>query len=915
MAARLYARVAVNRAVRKTFHYSVPDNLRAKLQLGQLVEVEFGTSLLNGIIVGFDEESEVSETKSIIDLVDATPIVTPLQMEVGLWLAEQTLAGPGPCLWLMLPPGLTRESAQRYTLLDESYSPTTAKQRQLFSLLQRRGPLSNHQLDRALSKTMKWRTVIRPLLEKQIVRAERVLKPPSARPQTMRTAYLAIPATAIDGLARQLGRDSRRANVLEVLLVAPQQILTMKQVMDYSGCTDAPIKTLAKAKAVKIEGKRVRLLLDDDRAHAQILSLRGASKYLDVLHFLAMQQEPMPIREITKATNTSTEHIKRLADDGLIILSDDEIWRDPVSDFDVLPDLPPPLTQAQHTVWESIRPQLDASHWGESSTPDSGHVFLLHGVTGSGKTEIYLRAVERVLAQGRQSILLVPEIALTTQLVRRFMARFPGKVSVVHSGLSTGERYDNWRRARNGELGVIVGARSALFSPLPDIGLIILDEEHDDSYKQDAFTLKPPFYHARDVAIEMMRNNRGTVILGSATPDVRTMFHAERGEYNLLRMPDRVIAHRDKIARQIKLLNLPDSRYLPTDTSEAVSIGLPPVQVVDMRHELRMGNRSIFSRDLHIALQDVLAKQEQAILFLNRRGTSTFVMCRDCGYIVECPNCDTSMTYHADDNRLRCHHCGNTEPLFTACPECGSTRIRHFGTGTELVDRTLQQTFPDARVLRWDQDTARQRNAHREILQRFLDREADILVGTQMIAKGLDIPLVTLVGIVASDTALGLPDYRAGERTFQLLTQVAGRAGRGVLGGRVIMQTYQPDHYAVAAAAKHDYHTFYAREIEYRKELKNPPYTRLVRLLFRHRNQNKVLEIADRMAARLRNKLVKSVHFPRTEIIGPTPCFYTRLDNVFRWQILVRTLDPVGFFEDIDLTGDVILDIDPVNLL
>jgi primosomal protein N' (replication factor Y) (superfamily II helicase) len=920
MSARHYARIAVNRPVQQSFHYQIPDELQGTIMRGHLVEVEFGTTTLNGVVVGFDADTPAPYAKPILRILDPEPALTALQIDIAYWLAEQTIAPLGSCLWLMLPPGLTSQSAQRYTLVDTSYMPTTPKQSRLFSLLQRRGPLSSHQLDRLLGDHMQWRAVMRPLLNKDIVQEEKILRPASVRPKTLLAARLAILPQAIESITSHLGRDSRRANVLEVLLMSPAHTRSKKQIMDAVGCTESPIKTLARDGVVSIEDRTVRLLLDVQTTHTQIREYRGVEPYLAVLKFLAHQQNPTPIVDILNATGASRKQVQRLADDGFIIVSDDEIWRDPVADIDVAPDLPPPLTNAQQAVWDAIRPQLDRTHWGDAVPDAHGeHVFLLHGVTGSGKTEIYLRAVERILAQGRQAIILVPEIALTAQLVRRFMARFPGQTSVVHSGLSIGERYDTWRRARTGELSVVVGARSALFTPFPDIGLVVLDEEHDDSYKQDGAMspLAPPYYHARDVAIEMMRRNRGTVILGSATPDVTTMFRAQQGEFELLTMPDRVIAHRAKIARQITQLNLPDSRYVATDASEAVSIDLPPVRVIDMRHELSMGNRSIFSRELHTALHEVLRKREQAILFLNRRGTSTFVMCRDCGYIAKCPNCDTPLTYHAHDSKLRCHHCGNEEPLFSTCPECESTRIRHFGTGTELVDRTLSEQFPEARVLRWDQDTARKRNAHREILQRFLDREADFLVGTQMIAKGLDIPLVTLVGIISGDTALGLPDYRVGERTFQLLTQVAGRAGRGVLGGRVILQTYQPEHYAVAAAAEHDYTTFYAHEIDYRRQLNNPPYTHLVRLLFRHRIQNKVLQQAEQVAAQLHKRLADSIQFPRTEIIGPTPCFYMRLDNVFRWQILVRTQDPVGFFntEKLPLPNDVTLDIDPTNLL
>ncbi|CAG1004569.1 hypothetical protein ANRL2_04392, partial [Anaerolineae bacterium] len=403
---------------------------------------------------------------------------------------------------------------------------------------------------------------------------------------------------------------------------------------------------------------------------------------------------------------------------------------------------------------------------------------------------------------------------------------------------------------------IIVGARSALFAPLPDVGLIILDEEHDDSYKQDA-EFSPPHYHAREVAIELMRQNHGTVILGSATPDVTTMFRAEQGEFIYLHLPDRVLAHRAVVEEQVQALKLQSPHYYETEVKEAVSLELPPVQIVDMRHELKAGNRSIFSRALQSALHQTLSAQQQAILFLNRRGTATFVMCRDCGYIAKCPRCDTPLTYHAPQEALRCHHCGYHGPNPQKCPQCGSTRIKHFGTGTEQLDRLIQAEFPEARVVRWDKDTASEKGAHERILSQFIHREADILVGTQMIAKGLDLPLVTLVGIISADTGLGLPDYRAGERTFQLLTQVAGRAGRSLLGGRVILQTYQPENYAIQAAANHDFMTFYQQEMGYRRALDYPPYKRLARLLFTDRSEANVQEEADSVARMLRHHRTK----------------------------------------------------------
>ena len=673
--------------------------------------------------------------------------------------------------------------------------------------------------------------------------------------------------------------------------------------------TPPPKKRVAKALALA-----ARLACTPEEAQQHIIELRGGGIYLDVLDLLATASDEVEVSEVYRQTGTQLHHLQRLAEDELIILGEAESWRDPLTDSDFIPTAPPPLTSDQAHVWGEIREYMDTVHWGDiSPSPDVSGVFLLHGVTGSGKTEIYLRAVERALAQGRQAIVLVPEISLTPQTVRRFAARFPGRVAIVHSALTLGERYDTWRRARSGEIHIVVGARSALFTPLPDVGLVILDEEHDDSYKQSP-PVAPPYYHARETAIELMKITRGTVLLGSATPDVVTYFRAERGDYRLLHLPDRIIAHRERIAEQTRRLNAPAARYHPTDAADAVSAELPLVHVVDMRHELKTGNRSIFSHRLRTALNEVLARGEQAILFLNRRGTATFIMCRDCGYIALCPRCSTPLTYHGPREALICHYCGYTQPHITTCPDCGSARIKHFGQGTELIEAAVHAEFPSARTIRWDRDTATGRDAHAVILHTFSERKADILIGTQMVAKGLDLPQVTLVGIISADTALGLPDYRSGERTFQLLTQVAGRAGRGALGGSVVLQTYLPEHYAIQAAAHHDFDTFYRQEIAYRRDQRYPPYKSLARITF----QSPTAEQAEAEAQRAKSSLEQQIaegHFTATDIIGPTPCFFARRNALYRWHLIIRSVNPTALLARIDVAANWFVDIHPVDML
>ena len=568
--------------------------------------------------------------------------------------------------------------------------------------------------------------------------------------------------------------------------------------------------------------------------------------------------------------------------------------------------------QTQFTDKHSPLPEVGEGSGVGSASP---HTFLLHGVTGSGKTELYLRAIELTLALGRSAIFLVPEIALTPQTVRRVAARFPGRTAVVHSALGEGERYDTWRRAREGLVQVVVGARSALFTPLQDVGLIVLDEEHDSSYKQSPPVL-PPYYHARELAEEMMRRNHGVVIVGSATPDVETVYRSERGEIAKLELPQRIMGHRVRINEQAERAGvLPHYESDHSgDAADAVMIDLPPVQVIDMRDELKQGNTSIFSRALQQAITTVLDRREQAILFLNRRGQSTYVFCRDCGYVVTCPRCDTPLTYHRQGSALRCHRCGFQQPEPQICPECGSKRIKYFGAGTQQVEQALVEQFPRARVVRWDSDTASNAEAHEAILQRFIERRADIMVGTQMVAKGLDLPLVTLVGVVSADIGLAMPDFRAGERTFQLLTQVAGRAGRGLLGGRVILQTYQPDHYAIQAASTHDYATFYQHEIAYRHDLGYPPFRRFVRILFRYPNETKAQHEAERAAALLQSRL-EALDMTGTEIIGPAPCFFTRENTIYRWQLLLRGPDPTPALEGLPIPQGWYVDVDPAEVL
>ena len=618
-----------------------------------------------------------------------------------------------------------------------------------------------------------------------------------------------------------------------------------------------------------------------------------------MLALLAHQPAPIELPRLRAETGATPLDLRWLESHGLIVLQEAEVVRDPLEDVDFVPAKPPELTRDQALAWEPIRSAI----CGDTSAKRIP--FLLHGVTGSGKTEIYLRAVAETLRTGKRAIVLVPEIALTPQTVRRFLARFGDQVGLMHSRMSPGERYDTWRRCRSGELKVIVGPRSALLTPLPEIGLIVLDEEHDDSYKHD----QSPRHHARETALAYAEILGAVCVLGSATPDVVSAYRAEKGRLTRLSLPQRILGHRLRLQDQAARLGVRPAYH--SVEGEAEAIELPPVRVVDMRQELKAGNRSLFSRALQQALLETTEAGQQAILFLNRRGTSTYVFCRDCGYVATCPKCEMPLTHHSHARTLLCHHCGYHRQAFDACPDCKGRRIRHFGAGTQRIQAEVEQLLPRTRTLRWDWDTTRTKGAHSAILGDFAAHRADILIGTQMIAKGLDLPLVTLVGVVSADTGLNLPDYRAPERTFQVLTQVAGRAGRGLLGGRVILQTYQPDHYAIRAAAAHDVQAFYDAEIRHRRELGYPPYVRLGRLVYHHHSGDKAQAEAQRMGRELRATTIDGMP---PDLIGPVPCFFQRVRGEFRWQIVIRAQDPAAYVPDA-LPQDWIVDIDPVSLL
>jgi primosomal protein N' (replication factor Y) len=752
-----------------------------------------------------------------------------------------------------------------------------------------------------------------------------------------RTLVMAtLPPGEVDRvLASELSRAPKQAALLAALKTHVQPV-ELGELLRQTGAQAHGVRQLEARGYVRRVEEEPAIILNVPRQDVPtwLIRLRRAEVPARVLEFLQHEPAPVEVGVVYAETGATSGTLRALAEAGLIAIEEQEIWRDPLEGRIFVPVAPPELTPDQQTVLEAIiegsRLRPEAQPEGlQVEGPESSNLqpsnlqpataFLLHGVTGSGKTEIYLRAIDAALHRGRQAIVLVPEIALTPQTVRRFATRFPGQVTVWHSQLTLGERYDVWRRVRAGQINVVIGARSALFAPLPRLGLIVLDEEHEPSYKQQI----TPRYHAREAGLEYGRLTGATVVLGSATPDVTTYFRAQRGEFRLLELPRRILAHRDRERGDAETRRQDDRvtrRQGDRVTEESISpchrvtvspCHLPPVEVVDMRAELKAGNRSIFSRSLQQALTAVLAAGEQAILFLNRRGSATFVQCRDCGYVQGCPRCSTRLVYHRQAHALLCHHCGHRASEPDTCPQCGSRHIRFFGLGTQQVEDAVRELFPLARPIRWDRDTTGGRMAHELILEQFIRGQANVLVGTQMIAKGLDLPLVTLVGVVSADTALNLPDFRAGERTFQLLTQVAGRAGRSPLGGKVIVQTYTPENYAIQAASRHDYASFYRQEIAFRQEQGYPPFGRVIQLVYVHSSQARCQAQAETLARELQDRVAR-LGLSNLAVIGPAPAFLVRLRGLYRWQVILRGQDPHTLLRDLPLPLGWRVDVDPM---
>lgn len=608
---------------------------------------------------------------------------------------------------------------------------------------------------------------------------------------------------------------------------------------NYGSTMIQALKTVlpAKQSVKKLEHRHLERIMDRE----EIISLLGECerKHQTAKARLLKElvdQEQIPREWVTGKLGISASTIRSLVQAGAIREVSETGYRNPVKIEDAR-EHRNSLSDAQRRIVEEITNDIDA---GRRET------YLIHGITGSGKTEVYMQLIEEVLRRGRQAIVLIPEIALTYQTLLRFYRRFGDRVSVMNSTLSPGEKYDQCERAKRGEIDVIIGPRSALFTPFPNLGIIVIDEEHESSYKSES----APKYHARETAMEVAKLHGASVVLGSATPSLEAYYRAEKGEYRLVKLTERLTGGT-----------------------------LPKVYTVDLRQELKEGNRSIFSRKLQELLADRLARGEQSILFLNRRGYAGFISCRACGHVMKCPHCDVSLSEHKN-GKLVCHYCGYSEPKPKICPKCGSKYISGFRAGTQQIEEKLRELFPNVRTLRMDADTTRTKDSYEKILSEFANGEADVLVGTQMIVKGHDFPKVTLVGVLAADLSLSVGDYRAGERTFQLLTQAVGRAGRGELPGEAVIQTYQPDHYAVVHAAAQDYEGFYEEEILYRDLMQYPPVAHMLAVQIFAREEDAGQRLAERLA-----EAVKTMEIA---VIGPAPASIGRINDIFRFVFYVK---------------------------
>ena len=888
---RRYVKVAVNagRPNFMTFSYHLPPGREA--EAGEVVHVPWGQRTLQGVVVEgpVDLPGFPGPTRPLEPPVEGAPRIPEHRRTLAAWIAGYYLAPAWESYALMLPPGAGERPLTSLVRGEGEASALSELQQRLYDLLSAE-PRDLDELRKAAGGRG-FDAALQALLRRGLADRRYSLARPRGRARVAEVLRLeASPERArayVEGIEGR--RSSRRARALNALLESGGPLPFAQLAKAARG--GPAVETLIGAGLLAREGDEddsVRLAVAEDEARYEMRALtrnREQAAAAAILERLAADPgASLPLSGLARDVGSGARRaVETLRAERLIAVEEVLERRDPLRGLDIQQREGPGLVGEQRAAVAAIEAAVDRA---------DGSGLLLHGVTGSGKTEVYLEGLRHAVGRGRRAIVLVPEIALTPQTVRRFAERFPGRVGVLHSGLGLGEAYDEWHAIAGGAYDVVIGSRSAIFAPQPDLGLVVIDEAHEWTYKQQD---PAPRYDARTVAMRLAELSGAAVVFGTATPDAERWYAASerRRELELVELPHRV-----------RVVPQPDggARVWPA----APAMELPEVEVVDMR-----GARSLFSAVLHDALAETLEREEQAILFLNRRGLAGFMLCRN-GHSPACASCDVSLTLHDPPGRLICHQCNRSRPVPASCPQCDAP-LRQARAGTQRVEREVRERFPGARVLRWDRDTARRAEQHEEIMGRVVRHEVDVLVGTQMIAKGLDLPLVTLVGVVLADHTLREGDFRSRERTFQLLAQVAGRAGRverhGRVGGRVVIQTLAPEDPAIEFAAAHDATGFFEQELAWRSAHGYPPFRRLVRLLFAHERG----EYAAEEARRVHDELAAAASgLPDVEVLGPTRPLVARLRGRHRWSLLLRGTDPAALLREIDLPPGWSVDVDPV---
>jgi primosomal protein N' (replication factor Y) len=820
--APIYADCAIPSSTDRLFTYAVPEELRSSVQVAVRVLIPFGPRTVVGIVARLTSvPSTQHRLKSLLDVLDTEPVVPADLFELTRWIADYYVVPWADVLRTVIVQGATRPG-ERVVALIEGIDPAVVLK------ARRNAPTQS--------------AIIESLLT-----------------QSDRTA-------SISKLQKLIGSKNIAAALHQL---AQQGLVAVREVQRRTSLRPK-LETVIQIR----QSDRTRWeewLSENVRTQTQ-----RQARFLQALS--TVDESEVPLTDFLKRTTLSRSTLRALQGKGLVTVAQREVVRAP--EYDVHPG-----SLGAQNVTLTGNQQQALSAIGDGLQSRSFHAYLLHGVTGSGKTEVYIRAIRIALSKAKSAIVLVPEIALTPQIVRRFKHHFGEKVAVLHSRMSAGERVDAWRLARAGERSIMIGPRSAIFAPLPDVGLIIVDEEHEPSYKQFD---QSPRYHARDVAVMRARLAGAVVVLGSATPSLESYFNALNTKYTLLRLPERVD---NAQLPDIAIVDMTAERQRKLDVYRAERKAEFAADAVAARASSRRFESQSLSELLRAKIEDRLTKGEGIILLQNRRGFSPFVECPDCGFVPTCSNCNISLTFHRTRRQLRCHYCGSVETAPSACPRCSSASIEYRGFGTQRVEEELARDFPRARIVRMDLDTTTTRGAHDMLLRKFSDGEADILLGTQMVAKGLDFSRVTLVGVVSADTQMLLPDFRSAERTFQLLTQVAGRAGRSKLLGEVIIQTFQPNHPTLKHVVLHDFEAFFSEELAHRKELHYPPASRMVLVEFKGRAEREVRQYAERFAQLLRPSAPRSFI-----LLGPASAALAKLRGVYRWHIVLKSVprDPSG---------------------